>query len=94
MGNFKVYLESAIQNLECSITNDNLYLQDLDGFGDSFRFTCTGRLSGAALARKKDKDVFPPTPCIRLILSPIMVAMAFLCEWFRSMGGSPSMTIG
>lgn len=55
MGNFKVYLESAVQNLECRITEGKLYLQDLDGFGNSFRFTCTRRLSEAALASKKHK---------------------------------------
>ena len=68
MGNFKVYLKSAVQNLECRVTEGNPYLQDLDGFGNSFRFPCTGRLLGANLASKKHKDVLPPTPCIRLIL--------------------------
>lgn len=68
MGDFKVYLESAVQNLECKIIEGNLYLQDLDGFGNSFGFTCTGRLSEAALDSKKHKDVLPLTPCIRLIL--------------------------
>ena len=67
MGNFKVYLESAVQNLECRITKSKFYLQNLDGFGNSFRFACAGRLSGAALASEKHEDVLPPTPCIRLI---------------------------